>query len=30
MDFLSLVADLGFPIAGALAAGLFVFTTLKL
>ena len=29
MDFSSLVADLGFPIAGALAAGLFVFTTLK-
>lgn len=29
MDFLSLVGDVGFPIAGALAAGLFVFITLK-
>jgi len=29
MDFLSLVGDLGFPIAGAIAAGVFVFTTLK-
>jgi len=29
MDFLSLVADVGFPIASAIAAGLFVFTTLK-
>ena len=29
MDFLSLVADVGFPIAGAIAAGAFVFLTLK-
>jgi len=29
MDFLSLVADVGFPIAGAIAAGVFVFVTLK-
>jgi len=29
MDFLSLVSDVGFPIASALAAGAFVFTTLK-
>jgi len=29
MDFLALVADLGFPIAAALAGGFFVFTTLK-
>ena len=29
MDFLTLVGDVGFPIAGALAAGLFVFITLK-
>lgn len=29
MDFLKLVAELGFPIAGALAAGYFVFLTLK-
>jgi len=29
MDFLSLVSDVGFPIAGAIASGLFVFTTLK-
>jgi len=29
MDFLSLVADVGFPIAGAIAAGGFVFLTLK-
>ena len=29
MDFLSLVGDVGFPIAGAIAAGIFVFTTLK-
>ena len=29
MDFLSLVGDVGFPIAGALAAGIFVFVTLK-
>lgn len=29
MDFLSLVADVGFPIAGAIAAGIFVFVTLK-
>ena len=29
MDFLSLVGDVGFPLAGALAAGVFVFTTLK-
>ena len=29
MDFLKLVGELGFPIAGALAAGIFVFITLK-
>ena len=29
MDFLTLVGDVGFPIAGALAAGVFVFVTLK-
>jgi len=29
MDFLTLVAEVGFPIAGALAAGVFVFITLK-
>jgi hypothetical protein len=29
MDFLKLVGDVGFPIAGALASGLFVFTTLR-
>ena len=29
MDFLTLVAELGFPIAGAIAAGVFVFITLK-
>lgn len=29
MDFLSFVGEVGFPIAGALAAGFFVFTTLK-
>ena len=29
MDFLSLVTDVGFPIAGACAAGYFVFLTLK-
>ena len=29
MDFLTLVGDVGFPIAGALAAGGFVFITLK-
>jgi hypothetical protein len=29
MDFLSLVGEVGFPIAGALAAGGFVFLTLK-
>jgi len=29
MDFLTLVGDVGFPIAGAIAAGVFVFTTLK-
>ena len=29
MDFLSFVGDVGFPIAGAIAAGIFVFTTLK-
>ena len=29
MDFLTLVGDVGFPIAGALAAGVFVFITLK-
>jgi len=29
MNFLTLVAEVGFPIAGALAAGVFVFITLK-
>lgn len=29
MDFLKLVAELGFPIAAAIAAGYFVFLTLK-
>jgi hypothetical protein len=29
MDFLAFVGEVGFPIAGALAAGFFVFTTLK-
>ena len=29
MDFFKLVADVGFPIAAALAAGYFVFLTLK-
>jgi hypothetical protein len=29
MDFFKLVAELGFPIAGAMAAGYFVFLTLK-
>jgi putative Mn2+ efflux pump MntP len=29
MDFLSFVGEVGFPIAGAIAAGFFVFTTLK-
>jgi archaellum biogenesis ATPase FlaH len=29
MEFLSLIGDVGFPIAGALAAGVFVFITLK-
>ena len=29
MNFLSLVAEVGFPIAGAIAAGVFVFITLK-
>jgi hypothetical protein len=29
MDFLSLVSEVGFPIASALAAGAFVFITLK-
>jgi hypothetical protein len=29
MEFLNLVGEVGFPIAGALAAGLFVFTTLR-
>lgn len=29
MDFLSLVTDVGFPIAAAIAAGYFVFLTLK-
>jgi archaellum biogenesis ATPase FlaH len=29
MDFLTLVSDVGFPIAGALATGGFVFLTLK-
>ena len=29
MDFLGLVSEVGFPIAGAVASGIFVFTTLK-
>jgi|TARA_A200000159_G_scaffold73100_2_gene67816 hypothetical protein len=29
MDFLSFVGDVGFPIAGAIASGLFVFITLR-
>jgi len=29
MDFLTFVGDVGFPIAGAIAAGYFVFLTLK-
>ena len=29
MDFLTLVTEVGFPIAAALAAGLFVFSTLR-
>tara|TARA_E500000318_G_scaffold18723_2_gene19544 strand:- start:2317 stop:2595 length:279 start_codon:yes stop_codon:yes gene_type:complete len=29
MDFLTLVSEVGFPIAGAIAAGIFVFITLK-
>jgi len=29
MDFLTLVSEVGFPIAGAMAAGVFVFLTLK-
>jgi len=29
MNFLGFVAEVGFPIAGAIAAGIFVFTTLK-
>ena len=29
MEFLTIVAEVGFPIAGAIAAGIFVFTTLK-
>jgi len=29
MDFLSFVSEVGFPIAGAIAAGFFVFTTIK-
>jgi hypothetical protein len=29
MDFLKIVSELGFPIAGALAAGYFVFLTIK-
>jgi len=29
MDFLTLVSEVGFPIAGAIAAGIFVFVTLK-
>lgn len=29
MDFLKFVAEVGFPIAGAMAAGYFVFLTLK-
>jgi len=29
MEFLELVGDVGFPIAGAMAAGVFVFVTLR-
>ena len=29
MDIFKLIAEVGFPIAGAIAAGFFVFTTLK-
>jgi hypothetical protein len=29
MNFLTFVSEVGFPIAGAVAAGVFVFTTLK-
>ena len=29
MEFLSFIGEVGFPIAGAIAAGFFVFTTLK-
>jgi len=29
VDFLTLVSEVGFPIAGAMAAGVFVFVTLK-
>lgn len=29
MEFLALVGDVGFPIAGAIAAGVFVFVTLR-
>ena len=29
MDFVTLINDVGFPIAGALAAGIFVYRTLK-
>lgn len=29
MDFLKLIGDVGFPIAGALAAGYFVFLTIR-
>jgi|TARA_B100002019_G_scaffold292016_1_gene313851 hypothetical protein len=29
MDFISLIQDVGFPIAGAIAAGYFVYLTLK-
>ena len=29
MDFLTFIGEVGFPIAGAIAAGVFVFTTLK-
>ena len=29
MDYVTLIAEVGFPIAGALAAGVFVFITLK-
>ena len=29
MDFLTIVGEVGFPIAGAMAAGIFVFITIK-